>query len=137
MYAYFFFFFKQKTAYEMRISDWSSDVCSSDLNPEAASVIFSTGEIGHVEDPSATAAQKAGLQQVVYDGGKARIDRSLDKQLQEELAERVEADQSTAFVAFTFLSCAVVWLVLASSAGLISRSEEHTSELPSLMRTSY
>src|SRR3546814_5253580 len=31
----FLFFFKQKTAYEMRISDWSSDVCSSDLpNPE-------------------------------------------------------------------------------------------------------
>src|SRR3546814_1436403 len=37
-----FFFFKQKTAYEMRISDWSSDVCSSDLpttysGPEASS----------------------------------------------------------------------------------------------------
>src|SRR3546814_452002 len=31
---YSFFFFKQKTAYEMRISDWSSDVCSSDLGPE-------------------------------------------------------------------------------------------------------
>src|SRR3546814_2478992 len=30
-YLYMFFFFKQKTAYEMRISDWSSDVCSSDL----------------------------------------------------------------------------------------------------------
>src|SRR3546814_10877822 len=29
---FFFFFFKQKTAYEMRISDWSSDVCSSDLD---------------------------------------------------------------------------------------------------------
>src|SRR3546814_12219679 len=28
------FFFKQKTAYEMRISDWSSDVCSSDLTPQ-------------------------------------------------------------------------------------------------------
>src|SRR3546814_1055946 len=28
---FLFFFFKQKTAYEMRISDWSSDVCSSDL----------------------------------------------------------------------------------------------------------
>src|SRR3546814_2212197 len=28
-----FFFFKQKTAYDMRISDWSSDVCSSDLPP--------------------------------------------------------------------------------------------------------
>src|SRR3546814_33783 len=31
----FFFFFKQKTAYEMRISDWSSDVCSSDLEAAA------------------------------------------------------------------------------------------------------
>src|SRR3546814_7437534 len=29
--SFFVFFFKQKTAYEMRISDWSSDVCSSDL----------------------------------------------------------------------------------------------------------
>src|SRR3546814_2372302 len=31
-----FFFFKQKTAYEMRISDWSSDVCSSDLGKHIA-----------------------------------------------------------------------------------------------------
>src|SRR3546814_2162609 len=31
----YFFFFKQKTAYEMRISDWSSDVCSSDLSTPA------------------------------------------------------------------------------------------------------
>src|SRR3546814_7890115 len=31
MVCFCFFFFKQKTAYEMRISDWSSDVCSSDL----------------------------------------------------------------------------------------------------------
>src|SRR3546814_6550446 len=31
---YCFFFFKQKTAYEMRISDWSSDVCSSDLHAQ-------------------------------------------------------------------------------------------------------
>src|SRR3546814_3404089 len=31
LYVILFFFFKQKTAYEMRISDWSSDVCSSDL----------------------------------------------------------------------------------------------------------
>src|SRR3546814_9199904 len=33
VWTFFFFFFKQKTAYEMRISDWSSDVCSSDLRP--------------------------------------------------------------------------------------------------------
>src|SRR3546814_1256036 len=45
-----FFFFKQKTAYEMRISDWSSDVCSSDLTkwrelPESAreAVLYGTG----------------------------------------------------------------------------------------------
>src|SRR3546814_7518682 len=39
LYVLFVFFFKQKTAYDMRISDWSSDVCSSDLldgNVEAA-----------------------------------------------------------------------------------------------------
>src|SRR3546814_15675332 len=36
----FFFFFKQKTAYELRISDWSSDVCSSDL-------ILRAFDIGH------------------------------------------------------------------------------------------
>src|SRR3546814_1023156 len=35
-----FFFFKQKTAYEMRISDWSSDVCSSDL--------LTNGDVDHV-----------------------------------------------------------------------------------------
>src|SRR3546814_9622052 len=33
-------FFKQKTAYEMRISDWSSDVCSSDLWPGALAPLF-------------------------------------------------------------------------------------------------
>src|SRR3546814_973539 len=32
---FYFFFFKQKTAYELRISDWSSDVCSSDLAARA------------------------------------------------------------------------------------------------------
>src|SRR3546814_179462 len=36
----YFFFFKQKTAYEMRISDWSSDVCSSDLARALASIIL-------------------------------------------------------------------------------------------------
>src|SRR3546814_4288610 len=39
-----FFFFKQKTAYEMRISDWSSDVCSSDLDlavsPDGSTVAY-------------------------------------------------------------------------------------------------
>src|SRR3546814_16740599 len=38
--AFYVFFFKQKTAYEMRISDWSSDVCSSDLE-------YANGPRGH------------------------------------------------------------------------------------------
>src|SRR3546814_1144084 len=36
---FIFFFFKQKTAYEMRISDWSSDVCSSDLEGRARATV--------------------------------------------------------------------------------------------------
>src|SRR3546814_2733585 len=39
MWCCLFFFFKQKTAYEMRISDWSSDVCSSDLHGEKTMII--------------------------------------------------------------------------------------------------
>src|SRR3546814_7456242 len=38
-----FFFFKQKTAYEMRISDWSSDVCSFDLRSILISLASSSG----------------------------------------------------------------------------------------------
>src|SRR3546814_16326497 len=41
MYGSVVFFFKQKTAYEMRISDWSSDVCSSDLVCESEATIAS------------------------------------------------------------------------------------------------
>src|SRR3546814_9136492 len=40
-FMFYFCFFKQKTAYEMRISDWSSDVCSSDL--EGVLALFRTG----------------------------------------------------------------------------------------------
>src|SRR3546814_5696240 len=41
-----FFFFKQKTAYDMRISDWSSDVCSSDLLADRGAVVAQRPEIG-------------------------------------------------------------------------------------------
>src|SRR3546814_9718551 len=42
----YFFFFKQKTAYEMRISDWSSDVCSSDLGPSVYRDTVAPGATG-------------------------------------------------------------------------------------------
>src|SRR3546814_15423012 len=61
LYIAVFFFFKQKTAYEMRISDWSSDVCSSDLTPAylyeamvgAEEPLYRTGglELPEIEQP--------------------------------------------------------------------------------------
>src|SRR3546814_10742586 len=60
MLSYFvlFFFFKQKTAYEMRISDWSSDVCSSDLQQ--------FGALGQVELVVGTEVQDAVFQHQRY-----------------------------------------------------------------------
>src|SRR3546814_9276498 len=55
-----FFFFKQKTAYEMRISDWSSDVCSSDLSGSLQAldlvnaVFVAPGDVVVVEEPTFT-----------------------------------------------------------------------------------
>src|SRR3546814_1761223 len=54
----FCFFFKQKTAYEVRISDWSSDVCSSDL---------------HAQAPGVRGVARAGLTGVVADGFRLRL----------------------------------------------------------------
>src|SRR3546814_4400943 len=45
-----FFFFKQKTAYEMRISDWSSDVCSSDLEGQARHVRLDLAPVALARD---------------------------------------------------------------------------------------
>src|SRR3546814_7980679 len=39
-FSIFFFFFKHKTAYDMRISDWSSDVCSSDLSVRRVAMLL-------------------------------------------------------------------------------------------------
>src|SRR3546814_3203401 len=77
----FIFFFKQKTAYEMRISDWSSDVCSSDLS-ELRGSRQSYGEgLFTTQCPSSTEitpmSRTADRQRipgtVVFDGGQARI----------------------------------------------------------------
>src|SRR3546814_5140442 len=56
----FFFFFKQKTAYEMRISDWSSDVCSSDLfrgGNRATHVVHRDGMLTRICQTSSSANQ--------------------------------------------------------------------------------
>src|SRR3546814_4542291 len=50
MLVHWFFFFKLKTAYEMRISDWSSDVCSSDLDGKRHPPILRTYIVDRAED---------------------------------------------------------------------------------------
>src|SRR3546814_6703395 len=55
-----FFFFKQKTAYEMRISDWSSDVCSSDLSLRPALPI---AHLARVQAEAILRHQRAAIEQ--------------------------------------------------------------------------
>src|SRR3546814_3683130 len=59
-----FFFFKQKTAYEMRISDWSSDVCSSDL--------IAAGRVGAIFN-AYTAKYTRELQRMAVEGTRLKI----------------------------------------------------------------
>jgi cytochrome c oxidase cbb3-type subunit 1 len=103
---------------------WSLRKRFFDSDPAAAKVIFAEGEIGRVEEPAASPSQRAGLQgsaelavPALSPAQRARLDA--------ELEARVQADRSSAFITFVFLSCAVVWLVLASVAGLTSSIKLH------------
>ncbi len=104
---------------------WSLRKKLFDNNPAAANVIFSAGEIGRVEEPAASAAQRSGLQQAADGRDRPALSAAQNALLAKELDERMQADRSTASVAFVFLSCAVVWLIVASLAGLTSSIKLH------------
>src|SRR3546814_5454737 len=73
---YCFFLFKQKTAYEMRISDWSSDVCSSDLG--VCGIGLCVIDRGCGDDPgpeSATNAERTGRRLVQRPGSGYAVSR--------------------------------------------------------------
>jgi cytochrome c oxidase cbb3-type subunit 1 len=89
----------------------------------AATEIFAPNELGRVEDPAATAAQKGGLQRAMAPGDEA--DHTMAAA---DAAARARADQSTSLVVGVSLTLAVVWLVLASLAGLISSIKLHAPD---------
>src|SRR3546814_1009207 len=111
----YLFFVKQKTSDEMRISDWSSDVCSSDLPtgskpPVGQNLVLSSEQIRYclAED-------------IRMDGAKSAINNYSDYDV--DRFNAMVADYNSRCGSFRYRSGA--------------RSEEHTSELQSLMRISY
>src|SRR3546814_8870105 len=107
-----FFFFKQKTAYEMRISDWSSDVCSSDLLLSCAAGAARRGDGlqgGRAQSP----------------GPRRRPRRPRGLRLHPP-ARPHDGGLTPGLRSFR-----------AGRGTPIPRSEDHTSELQSLMRISY
>src|SRR3546814_5569373 len=117
-----FFFFKQKTAYELRISDWSSDVCSSDLNDRRAA-------------PGRTGWEGMGFPTAAAIPAKPHPHPGLPLEGEGEKPDPARATPSPLRCA----PCTVTRSPLSSppSTRPRPRSEEHTSELQSLMRHSY
>src|SRR3546814_1803032 len=114
-YLYVFFFFKQKTAYEMRISDWSSDVCSSDLiNRGEYRADDGAIEVDNPITPKPPRPSNPGKGRLTVDG---MWGTSTTRRLQQVLGTSQDGT--------------------VSSQNRDWRTEEHTSELQSLMRISY
>src|SRR3546814_9517088 len=131
MYLCFFFFFKQKTAYEMRISDWSSDVCSSDLVTWSTNLIVALAERGAIMllcgSNHAPVAVCLPLDGHHAQNGRIRAQWEAGKPLAKQLWRRI-------IVAKIRWQAAVLEAngQSASAFDLLARSEEHTSELQSL-----
>src|SRR3546814_8124592 len=109
-----FFFFKRTTAYDMRISDWSSDECSSDLNLRGRDRYA----IGDVER-GCRALEKGGAALARF----TQRDRPIAEQGDEHPRKSGP--------------CPYIEPRSVAIGPVEQRSEEHTSELQSLMRISY
>src|SRR3546814_6569461 len=119
-----FFFVKQKTAYEMRISDWSSDVCSSDLRcPCRVSPVTNEKE-NRMHIKLFRALKAANLS----DDAAAEVVEAIEEYIAVKVQEANKGIESKL--------TAQTW-VIGSVGFVLARSEEHTSELQSLMSISY
>ncbi len=100
---------------------WSQRSGLFDRTSTGAEVIFAPGEIGRVEEPAATPGERAEMQGTVNEAREA-APCPPDPQ---ELADRAEADASTATLVLVLFCCAVSWLLLASTAGLTASIKLH------------
>src|SRR3546814_3629670 len=106
----------------MRISDWSSDVCSSDLAWD--------GMNGHPPNRSGKGLRNASLNQ--------QFIMTTSRNISWHKRKKETAGNNPAVSNFCVMDARLLGGVLSNVAGrVISRSEEHTSELQSLMRISY
>ena len=85
------------------------------------STIFAANEVGRIEDPSAPAGERKALQAAVDDSAPLASSEASVRDLQ----LRAEADRSSAGVVFVYFACAIGWLVLASSAGVVASIKLH------------
>src|SRR3546814_2889094 len=130
LFGFCLFFFKQKTAYEMRISDWSSDVCSSDLR--------TANTAWHPEDRLEIHPADAENRGIKHDDWICLRSRAGETTLRALITERV----APGVVYTTFHHPETQANVITTdysdwATTCPERSEEHTSELQSLMRNSY
>src|SRR3546814_3371154 len=132
-----FFFFKQKTAYEMRISDWSSDVCSSDLLGAQAHQFLHVHEAvledRLVDDADAFGDAVHGHELRLHVGGETRMRRGDDVHRLRPAPAHVDGD---AVAAGADVGAGLDQLVehrVEGAGARVGRSreraEEHTSEL--------
>src|SRR3546814_8780678 len=119
---FFVFFFKQKTAYEMRISDWSSDVCSSDLIG-----LFALGACASQSVLAADWPTKPVKVIVAFTAGGTTdiLAREVSHGLTQKWGQSVVVENRPGAGGNI------------GTRDAINRSEEPTSELQSLMRISY
>lgn len=102
---------------------WSLRKGLFDIESSGARTIFSPGEIGQPEEPAASAEQQRELAHIAAPLGAG------GNVTPEEMQAREMADRSSAFPAFVLIACAVVWLIVASAAGLLSSLKFHWPDL--------
>src|SRR3546814_4836037 len=125
------FFFKQKTAYEMRISDWSSDVCSSDLLLDRAAdpAHHLLHDAQMVEDRHQAGEEDDHRQR--RDGEAGAADLRPGERTEDEVRPRLRIAEQVRHATRHARDHG------ASDGHADPRSEEHTSELQCLMGNSY